>query len=385
LAGAAAGAASCSSGAGGGARQPARRAEQARAAAFYLARNRGTHPGSGAAHRARAGGRAACRRGAHAPAGARSGGAARVSARPRNKALSSTPLKSSLAAPPAASRTRTATRRTACRPFCAENGVRSGGAGMASRRWAQTPGRHKQACAHQGPDGPSAQLSLTQHPSPLALCPPPCSSQRSCQPRAPPPARRRARLRRPPRRCAARRAPAGAHPPAATSRAITRHCAARARRCGTHPNSRCLSFALACQAAASAAPAGAYVAVNRYRVVDPAMAAQFEAEQAARAAAAAAAPGHVAYALAPLPPFPGAPPAPEYATTVTFASKEAYEAWMNTPQRRRSHLPQGVWQARAARTRSHACIPCALLTCQFVRYSTARPTSSACPRSSAPS
>jgi antibiotic biosynthesis monooxygenase (ABM) superfamily enzyme len=97
---------------------------------------------------------------------------------------------------------------------------------------------------------------------------------------------------------------------------------------------------------AAAAGAGSYVAVNRYRLVEPSKAAQFEAEHAARAAAAAATPGYVSYALTPLP--PSASSLPEYSATATFDSKEAYEAWMNTPARRRSHLPQGVWQYRTA-------------------------------------
>ncbi len=95
-----------------------------------------------------------------------------------------------------------------------------------------------------------------------------------------------------------------------------------------------------------AAAAGSYVASNRYRLVDASMAAQFEAVHAERAAAAASAPGYVSYELLPLPPAPGGQA--EYAATATFVGKEAYEAWMNTPARRRSHPPQGVWQYRTA-------------------------------------
>ena len=87
------------------------------------------------------------------------------------------------------------------------------------------------------------------------------------------------------------------------------------------------------------------MATNRYRVVDAAMTAQFEAEHAARRAAATALPGFVSYDLARLPPVGGCA---EYAAAVTWRDKPSYEAWMNTPQRRRSHLPQGVWQYRTA-------------------------------------
>lgn len=87
------------------------------------------------------------------------------------------------------------------------------------------------------------------------------------------------------------------------------------------------------------------MASNRYRVVDPAMGAQFEAEHAARRAAAEPLPGFVSYELAKLAPVDGCA---EYCATVTWRDKPAYEAWMNTPARRRSHPPQGVWQYRTA-------------------------------------
>ena len=40
----------------------------------------------------------------------------------------------------------------------------------------------------------------------------------------------------------------------------------------------------------------------------------------------------------------------EFSVTQTWESKEAYEAWFNTPFRRRSHFPPGVWQVRHARS-----------------------------------
>ena len=38
----------------------------------------------------------------------------------------------------------------------------------------------------------------------------------------------------------------------------------------------------------------------------------------------------------------------EYSVVQTWTDKRAYEAWMNTPFRRRSHLPPTVWQFRTA-------------------------------------
>lgn len=124
---------------------------------------------------------------------------------------------------------------------------------------------------------------------------------------------------------------------------------------------------------AATTAAAAYTASNRYRVVSPPALAGFQAEHAARAASAAACEGYGSYELQPLPPVEGSP---EFAATVTFDSKPAYEAWMNCPQRRRSHLPAGVWQARRVALLGRASV----LT---RRRSTARPTSSACRRSSA--
>lgn len=34
----------------------------------------------------------------------------------------------------------------------------------------------------------------------------------------------------------------------------------------------------------------------------------------------------------------------EYTVAQTWTSKPVYEAWMNTPLRRKSHFPEGVWQ-----------------------------------------
>jgi len=69
----------------------------------------------------------------------------------------------------------------------------------------------------------------------------------------------------------------------------------------------------------------------------------------------------------------------EYTVTQSWASKAEYEAWFNTPFRRRSHFPAGVWQARCSATapRAHALTPPR-------NSSTSRPTSSPCQRSSAP-
>jgi len=105
--------------------------------------------------------------------------------------------------------------------------------------------------------------------------------------------------------------------------------------------------------AATTVTAAAYTASNRYRVVSPAALAAFQAEHAARGASAAASAGYGSYDLQALPPVDGHP---EFTATVTFDSKPAYEAWMNCPQRRRSHLPAGVWQARSPGGRpSRAC------------------------------
>ena len=95
----------------------------------------------------------------------------------------------------------------------------------------------------------------------------------------------------------------------------------------------------------AAAEAGAYVASNRYRIVEAGAEAEFEATHTARRASAQPLPGFVSYELTRLAPVGGCA---EYAAAVTWRDKPSYEAWMNTPARRRSHLPHGIWQYRTA-------------------------------------
>lgn len=104
---------------------------------------------------------------------------------------------------------------------------------------------------------------------------------------------------------------------------------------------------VAAAAAPAAPPAAAYTASNRYRV-EAAAAPFFLAETAKRAQAAAKQPGCVAYDKRPVE-LPSAEPGfREFTVSQTWASKAAYEAWMNTHLRRTSHFAPGVWQYRPA-------------------------------------
>lgn len=110
-------------------------------------------------------------------------------------------------------------------------------------------------------------------------------------------------------------------------------------------NRSCCSHrpAAAAAAAASTSPP-VYTAVNRYRCMTPHAAAEFQLETERRAAAAAAQPGHVSYGAAEVAsPVAGAR---EWVVTQVWASKQAYEAYMNSHFRRTSVLPAGVMQYR---------------------------------------
>lgn len=128
-----------------------------------------------------------------------------------------------------------------------------------------------------------------------------------------------------------------------------RRCSARHGvrvRCSALPRPRTNRSAQTPATAAAAAAAGAYTAANRYRVVQPDVVPVFQSEIAARAAEASKQPGFVSQVVTE---EAGPGGASEFLVAQTWVDKAAYEAWMNTPFRRRSHLNPAVWQARAPR------------------------------------
>ena len=64
-------------------------------------------------------------------------------------------------------------------------------------------------------------------------------------------------------------------------------------------------------------------------------------------------PGYVSHEVVAHPPPAGGPQ--EFTVTQVWDSKAAYEAWFNTPFRRRSHFPPGVWQVCARKSLRGAC------------------------------
>lgn len=94
--------------------------------------------------------------------------------------------------------------------------------------------------------------------------------------------------------------------------------------------------ASAARAAAKDAATGPYTATNRFNVPEAVHQAQFKAEVQKREAAMKAMAGFVSCELAQA--------GDDFTFTQTWESKETYEAWMDSPERFRSHFGQGVWQ-----------------------------------------